>query len=205
MMFEAVVQIIAFGGVFGIAVLMFAENIFPPIPSELIMPLAGFAAARGEMDFTLAVAAGAFGAVLGAQAWYELGRRIGQDRLCLWAERHGRWLTLTPGEIRRGSDFLRRFGAPAMFLGRLAPIVRTWISIPAGVAGMGRAAFLGWTILGTTVFTFALTLAGYLLESRYDRVSDWMDLITLVLLVGGVASYIYRVATFRRKVVEDQH
>lgn len=198
-MFDLIIQIITVTGVLGVLILMFAENIFPPIPSELIMPLAGFAAARGDMNFFLAVTAGTLGAAAGAAIWYELGRRIGADRLSAWSSRHGRWLTLTPKDIDRSTRFFQRFGAPAVFFGRLLPIVRTWISIPAGVADMRPAPFLGWTLLGTAIFTFALTAAGYLLESQYERVASWLDPITTFLLVAGVVTWIWRVIVFPRQ------
>lgn len=195
-MFDLIVQIIAVSGLAGVAFLMFAENVFPPIPSEVIMPLAGFAAARGEMDFVLVVLAGTLGAGLGAAVWYELGRRVGADRLRRWSERHGRWLTLTPEDIDRATAFFRRFGVPAIFFGRLLPFVRTWISIPAGVSDIRPLPFMAWTFLGTAIFTFALAAAGYVLEGQYERVAHWLDPVTLAILVLGLATYVWRLFTF---------
>jgi membrane protein DedA with SNARE-associated domain len=195
-MFELMVQIIAVSGIIGVALLMFAENVFPPIPSEVIMPLAGFAAARGEMDFILVVIAGTIGAASGAAVWYEVGRRLGAERLRRWSERHGRWLTLTPEDIDKATSFFRRFGAPAIFLGRLLPVVRTWISVPAGVADMKPWPFMVWTLLGTAIFTFILAASGYLLEAQYERVAAWLDPVTLGLMVLGGATYVWRLFTF---------
>lgn len=196
-MFELIVHIITVSGVLGVALLMFAENLFPPIPSELIMPLAGFAAARGDLDFTAVVLAGTFGAVAGGWIWFEAGRRIGLSRVSRWSQRHGRWLTLTPEDVRRSAVLFRRYGAAAVLLGRLVPALRTWISIPAGVAGMGLAPFLGFTTVGTLAFTFALTYAGYLLEGQFERVAGWLDPVTTGLVISGVAVYLFRLACFR--------
>ncbi|OGN50050.1 MAG: alkaline phosphatase [Caulobacterales bacterium RIFOXYB1_FULL_67_16] len=197
-MFDLIVQIITVTGVLGVAFLMFAENVFPPIPSELIMPLAGFAAARGDLNFALVVVAGTFGAVAGAVIWYEIGRRVGLERVRRWSERHGRWLTLTPKDVETSAALFRRYGVFAVLGGRLIPAVRTWISIPAGVADMRFGPFLIFTTLGTAVFTFALAYAGYRLESHFDRVAAWLDPITTIVIVGGVAVYVFRLITFRR-------
>src|SRR3954467_3685864 len=101
-MAQWVMAIIGKLGYFGVALLMLAENLFPPLPSELIMPFAGFLAARGELHPLGVVAAGAFGSVLGALPWYFAGRVVGADRLKQLAERHGRWIAITPQEVDRG-------------------------------------------------------------------------------------------------------
>lgn len=197
-MFDLIVQILTVTGILGVAFLMFAENIFPPIPSELIMPLAGFAAARGDLDFVMVVAAGTVGALAGALIWFEIGRRVGLDRVRHWSERHGRWLTLTPKDIDTSAALFRRYGYAAVFLGRLFPVVRTWISIPAGVAGMRFLPFTLWTAIGTAMFTFALAYAGYRLESQFERVAAWLDPVTTIVVFGGLAIYAFRLITFRR-------
>jgi membrane protein DedA with SNARE-associated domain len=198
-MFDLIVQILTATGVAGVAFLMFAENLFPPIPSELIMPLAGFAAARGDLPFAPIVAAGSAGAILGAVLWYEVGRRVGLGRVRRWSARHGRWLTLSPTDVDRSAVLFRRYGALAVFLGRLAPAVRTWISIPAGVADMRFGVFLVWTSFGTALFTFALTSAGYLLEAQFERVAAWMDPVTTVVLVSGLLIYLVRLVAFNHR------
>lgn len=197
-MFELIVSIITVGGVLGVAFLMFAENVFPPIPSELIMPLAGFAAARGDLDFIAVVAAGTAGAVAGGTIWYEIGRRVGLDRICRWSSRHGRWLTLTPDDVRRSATLFRRYGVLAVLVGRLIPAVRTWISIPAGVADMRPVPFVVYTSIGTAVFTFALAYAGYQLEGQFERVAAWLDPVSTLVVVLGLLIYLYRLVTFRR-------
>lgn len=196
-MFDWIIGSIEAGGYLGILLLMLAENVFPPIPSELIMPLAGFAAARGKLDPALVVLAGSAGSLLGAVFWYEVGRRLGGDRLKRFAARHGRWLTLSPGEIDRAEAWFRRHGTRAVLLGRLVPAVRTLISVPAGIVRMPPPTFLAWTTLGTTAWTALLAGAGYLLQNRYALVADYLNPVSNV-VVGLIAlCYAYRVVTFR--------
>jgi membrane protein DedA with SNARE-associated domain len=196
-MFDWITGFVERSGYFGIALLMLAENVFPPIPSELIMPLAGFAAARGDLNLALAVLAGAIGSLLGATLWYYVGRWVGCERLKRFAARHGRWLTLAPEEIDHAQDWFRRHGGKAVLLGRLIPAVRTLISVPAGVAGMPLPAFLAYSALGTALWTALLAAAGYLLEGQYERVSAWVNPASN-LVFGAIALwYLYRVATWR--------
>lgn len=196
-------------GPFGIALLMFLENVFPPIPSELVMPLAGYTASRaaggsGWIDLVLMIGAGTAGAVAGAFLWYWVGRWVGIDRLKEFSRRHGRWLTLTPDEIDKADAWFDRHGAKAVFAGRLVPTVRTFISVPAGASGMSIRRFLLFTSAGTLIWTTILALAGWMLGSRYDQVSAWLDPVSTAVVVGLVAWYLYRVATFRRRVAASE-
>ncbi len=196
-MFETIVTIIAVTGVIGIALLMFAENVFPPIPSEIIMPLAGFAAARGDLDFASVVAAGSIGALLGAFVWYGVGHAFGVARLRRWAASHGRWLTMTPEDVDRATAFFAERGGPAVLIGRLLPGIRTYISIPAGMARMRLVPFTLWTAVGTVLWTWFLAWIGYRLQEHHARVAEWLDPVTTCLLVLSLGIYLWRVATFR--------
>ncbi|HEY9538579.1 MAG TPA: DedA family protein [Kiloniellaceae bacterium] len=198
-MVDWIAKLVEGGGYLGIAALMFAENLFPPIPSELIMPLAGFAAARGELDIFLAVAAGSAGSIAGAVFWYGVGRWLGSARLKRWAGRHGRWLTLAPGDIDQACAWFDHHGGKAVFIGRLVPAVRTLISVPAGIAGMDLRRFLFFTALGTLVWTGFLAALGFLLGDQYHRVADWTNPVSNVIIAAIVLWYFYRVATFRRR------
>lgn len=198
-MFDFVVSIVEQSGYFGIALLMFAENVFPPIPSELIMPLAGFVAARGDLNPVGIVLAGSVGSLAGAVFWYQIGRMLGAARLKRWAAKHGRWLTLAPAEIEQSQDWFKRHGAMAVFFGRLLPAVRTLISVPAGVAGMRWTPFLLYSCAGTVLWTTLLAAAGYVLEGQYKVVGDYVNPVSNVVVVVLVAWYIYRVVTFKRK------
>ncbi len=196
-MFDWITGLIRQGGYVAIFGLMLLENVFPPIPSELIMPFAGFTAARGELSLLLVVVAGVAGSLLGALVWYYVGLWLGLDRLKRFAARHGRWLTLSPADLDRAHDWFERHGAWSVFLGRLIPTVRTLISVPAGINAMPLPTFLAWSALGTAVWTALLAGLGYLLQSQYERVSSYVNPISTAVVVLLVAAYLYRVATFK--------
>lgn len=196
-MFDWIVGLVQQTGSIGVALLMFAENVFPPIPSELIMPLAGFSAAQGDLNLVVIIVAGTIGSLLGALLWYYIGKWVGADRLKRWASKHGRWLTVSPEEVDQASEWFQRHGGAAVFFGRLIPAVRTLISVPAGIAGMPLIPFLLYSTLGTALWTTFLAGAGYLLESQYQRVSDWVNPVSNVVIGLLVLWYIYRVVTFR--------
>jgi membrane protein DedA with SNARE-associated domain len=196
-MFDWVTGLVEQTGYLGIAFLMLAENVFPPIPSELIMPLAGFTAARGELNVVGVLLAGAVGSLAGALVWYYVGLWLGEERLKRWAARHGRWLTVTPGEVDQATAWFRRHGYLAVLFGRLVPAVRTLISVPAGIARMGLPIFLLYSGIGTVVWTTFLLAGGYLLEGRYHQVQEWLNPVSNAVIIVLVAWYLYRVVTFR--------
>ncbi len=203
-MFTWITDFVSQAGYVGVAFLMFAENIFPPIPSELIMPLAGFSAARGELSLLGVLLAGTIGSLLGALPWYYAGYFFQKKRLKRLADRHGRWLTMTSDDIDTASDWFARYGASAVFFGRLIPTVRTLISVPAGIARMNLFTFLAWSALGTLIWTAFLTFAGYILESQYDRVAAWLDPVTKIVVGLLILGYVYRVVTYRHRVDRQQ-
>ncbi|MCB8836532.1 DedA family protein [Aurantimonas sp. VKM B-3413] len=186
-------------GAFGIALLMFLENIFPPIPSELIMPLAGYQAASGQMSLWLVILSGTIGSLLGVVPWYYAGSILGRRRLERLAERHGRWLTLSPEDVGRADDWFRRHGALAVLFGRLVPTVRTLISVPAGVAHMPLATFLVYSAIGSAVWTSFLAGVGYLLGQQYDLVADYVGPVSNAVFIIIAIIYVYRVATFGKR------
>ncbi len=196
-MFDLITSWIAAGGAFAVAALMFLENVFPPIPSELVMPLAGYNAAKGEVSPWFTLVAGLVGSVAGAWVWYELGRRLGRERLLEWIDRHGRWLTLDRDGMERALGWFERHGAAAVFLGRMIPTVRTLISVPAGLQGMGLGKFVAYTTGGSLIWVGGLYGAGYLLESQYERVESWLNPVTNVVIAGIVLIYLYRVVRGR--------
>src|SRR5215208_6279797 len=120
-MFDWITGLVDRTGYLGIALLMLAENVFPPIPSELIMPVAGFTAAWGELTMAGVVLAGTAGSLLGALLWYYVGRWAGLERLKCWAGKHGRWLTITPEEVDEAAAWFDRHCGKAVLIGRLIP------------------------------------------------------------------------------------
>lgn len=187
------------GGYLAIAFLMFLENVFPPIPSEVIMPLAGSTAQTGDLNIFAVIAAGCFGSLLGALLWYGVGRKLGDERLKRWAAKHGRWLTLSPEDIDKADRWFEKYGSTAIFFGRLIPTVRTLIAIPAGIFKMPLAKFIPLTLAGTVFWEGALAYAGYALGDQYQKIESFLNPATTAILVGLVLYYIYRVVTFDRQ------
>src|SRR5690606_33511039 len=143
-------------GVIGVGLLMFAENVFPPLPSEVIMPLAGYLSTRGQMSYWGAVAAGSIGSLAGAAFWYWVGRRLTYQQLRGWIAEHGAWLAMTPQDVARAVESFGRHGRRSVLLGRMVPVVRTLISVPAGFSRMPSPDFLVASAVGTTLWTLAL-------------------------------------------------
>lgn len=191
-MFDGIVDFIAQTGYLGVFLLMVLENLFPPIPSELIMPLAGFAAAKGDLSASGVLLAGTAGSVLGALPWYYAGYFFGSERLKRLAERFGRWMTISPREVDSAADWFERHGWKATLFGRLIPAIRTLISTPAGMVAMPMRAFLFYSTLGSLVWIAALTSAGYLLHGQYHLVTDYIDPLSKVVVLAVVGLYLYR-------------
>lgn len=196
-MFALIARVIGQSGAVGVFLLMLVENVLPVIPSELIMPMAGFETGAGRLSFAGVVLAGTVGSVLGASAWYALGRRLGLERLVSLACRHGRWLTVTPSQLRRADAWFRRWGVLAVAVGRTSPGVRGVICIPAGVAGMKVLPFLAACTVGSFAWCVILVEAGRLLRSRYVEVEGWRNPVADGVLLLCLAAYVYRVVTFR--------
>ncbi|MFM1799543.1 MAG: hypothetical protein RLZZ117_1821 [Cyanobacteriota bacterium] len=154
---------------------MFLENLVPPIPAELIMPLGGFLAHKGQLQLLPVILSGLFGTVLGAWFWYGIGRLINEERLEHLVGRHGRWFGLTPAGLRQSRRWFQRHGAAVVFWGRLVPGVRTLISVPAGIELMPQPGFLLWTTAGSSFLVTALALAGKTLGENYGKVLGWME------------------------------
>lgn len=196
-MFEWVVGFVEKGGYLGVALLMFLENVFPPIPSEVIMPLAGFVAARGGMDIILVILAGTFGSVAGAYFWFVIGLWLGNGRVEWILQRFGRILTMSPEDLEKAREWFRWKANLSVFVGRLVPTIRTLISVPAGILPMRTAPFLFWTTLGTVTWTTLLALAGWFLEGQYKAVEAYVDPVSKIVVVLIVLFYLYRVVTYR--------
>lgn len=196
-MFNSFVDIVSQGGYLGVFLLMLAENVFPPIPSELIMPLAGFVSARGDLNIVLVILAGTAGSVAGALPWYYAGALFGRDRLKRMANRYGRWLTVSSVDIDVASLWFARHGAAAVFFGRLIPAIRTLISVPAGIVSMPLLPFLAYSTIGSLIWTALLAVTGYLLQSQYELVEQYIDPISKGVLIAVIAIYVYRFIRFK--------
>ena len=188
---EWVLSIMAKFGYFGIVFAMFAENVFPPIPSEVIMPAAGFAASRGDLNLILVILAGTLGASLGALPLYYLGRIFDKERLIAVTEKYGKYVLVKPDDVASANEWFDKHGKTAVFFGRMVPGVRSLISIPAGMNNMPLLPFLALTALGSSIWTAALTLAGYYLGQNYEVIegvlapySKGFGLLVVVIIIG---------------------
>jgi membrane protein DedA with SNARE-associated domain len=196
-MFEFIVDFLGSAGYLGVFLLMALENIFPPIPSEMIMPFAGFIVARGDLGLVGVLLAGTAGSVLGTLPWFYAGKAFGHDRLRRMAARWGHWMTVTPDEIDKSLATFEKHGVKAVLFGRLIPAIRTLISIPAGIAEMRVLPFLAWSTIGSLVWCSILTGAGFVLEANYEAVAKYVDPVSKAVLGILVATYLYRLVTFR--------
>jgi membrane protein DedA with SNARE-associated domain len=192
-----VINTISATAYWGIVFLMIIENVFPPIPSEVIMPLAGFMATQGRLAMLGVILAGTVGSVLGAVPLYYLGRMIGEERLKGFADRHGRWLTVSRADLDNAKQWFDRHGGMAVLLCRLVPGVRSLISIPAGIEGMSLATFLLFTAIGAGLWTALLAYAGYWLGANFQQVETYLDPASYVVLAIIVVLYVWRVVTHK--------
>jgi len=183
-------------GYLGILLLMILENLFPPIPSELIMPSAGFAAARGEMNLALVILMGVLGSVIGTLPLYYVGRAFGEERLVVWADKYGKWLTLSGRDIRKADDWFDKHGTKAVLFGRMVPGIRSLLSLPAGMSEMPMPKFLIYSAIGSGLWASALAGAGYVLGENYDRVEQYISpvskIVLAVLVVAAVVWFLRR-------------
>lgn len=196
-MTDWVQEMIAQGGYLGVFLLMFAETIFPPIPSEVIMSMAGLQAAKGSMSLAGAIMIGAAGAMLGNIVWYFVARWLGLDRFKPLIDRHGRWLTMDWAEVNRGERWFERHGYLFVFLGRMMPTIRSLVSIPAGLVKMPLVPFLLWSSIGTAGWTAMLAIGGWILGTRFSDMEAWLGIFSILLIASLVAWYLWRVATWR--------
>lgn len=198
-----IIDLIARGGYFGIFWLMVLENVVPPVPSELIMGIGGVLVARGEMQFWPLLVVGTAGTTAGNYFWYWIGDVWGYRRLAPLIDRWGRWLTVEWEDIERARDFFVRYGHWVVFVLRFSPVLRTIISLPAGLTHMPLGKFLGYTFAGSLIWNALLIkggewLGGMLSESQ--EMLGWIIIGTVVLTVVG---YLWRVFTWKPRAERD--
>lgn len=193
-MADWIMSVISSAGYVGIALLMCLENVFPPIPSELIMPLAGYMSAQDKLSFAGIVIAGMAGSVSGALPLYYLGSKLGEERVKAFADHYGRWLTVSRQDLDRAKRWFDRHGGAAVFLCRLVPGVRSLISIPAGITRMSLAVFLAYTAVGTALWAALLAYLGFYLGNNFSKVSQYLDPVSWAILGLIVVIYVVRVA-----------
>lgn len=196
---EWLLGVIESAGYAGLALLMILENLIPAIPSELILPFAGFLVAEGQLGFAGVIASAGAGSTVGATGWYLLGRAWGRGQVHRFIERYGCWLLLDAADVKRAEAWFERHQGLATFLGRLMPGVRSLISVPAGMAGMPPMLFLAYTVAGSVLWTIALTAAGYMLADAYQQASEAIGPVGTILLASAVVFVVARYFVRRRR------
>lgn len=201
-MSEWVLAIMAKFGYLGIIFAMFAENVFPPIPSELIMPAAGFAAARGDLNILLVILTGTFGSVLGALPLYYLGALFNKERLVIFTEKYGKYAFIKSEDVLSSNAWFDKHGKKAVFFGRMVPGIRSLISIPAGMNKMSIVSFLVLTALGSSIWTTILTLAGFYLGKNYEVIETMLAPYSKIFLLLAA---IIIISVFIKHRLSKQH
>lgn len=165
----------------GIALLMLVENLFPPIPSEIVMPFAGFLINDNQLNLFGVLLAGTIGAMSGAAVIYMLGKRLGEARTRDWLREHGKWLLLKESDLDKAMHQFENNGRWIVLVGRMIPGVRSLISLPAGIKEMPWVPFLFYTALGTLFWNSLLVGAGMLLDSQWQTILTWIDRYEILL------------------------
>ncbi len=202
-MSDWVIELIKQTGYIGVFLLMFLETVFPPVPSEVIMPIAGLTAARGELSLWGVIVSGTLGAMFGNFFWYLLARVIGIERFRPFIERHGRWLTLDWYDVEKAERLFGRFGGIVVGLGRMLPTVRSVVSIPAGLLKMRLKSFLIWSTVGTAGWSSALAVAGYLLGQQFSNIERVIGPLSMGVIAAIVIAYVWRQLTWRKRHPES--
>jgi membrane protein DedA with SNARE-associated domain len=191
-MSEWIINLIDQTGYLGVAFLMFLETVFPPIPSEVIMPVSGLAAARGKMDIMGVIASGTAGAMLGNYFWYLAARVIGVERFKPFILRWGRYLTMDWDDIEKAEKLFGRHGWAIVFFGRMLPTLRSLVSIPAGLLHLRLWTFVVWSTIGTAGWTSVLALSGWALGRRFAKVESVVGPLSIAVMLVIVAAYLWR-------------
>lgn len=178
----------------GIALIMLIENLFPPIPSEVVMPYAGFLSADGYFSLPGAIVAGTTGSVLGAIALYYIGLLAGEPLVRPFFRNYGKWFLLSEADLDKALATFTKHGDVMVFTGRVIPLIRSLISLPAGMNRMPLLRFLALTTVGSAIWTTLLTVAGYFLGANWEVVEGFISQyqkVVLALIALGVIYFVF--------------
>ena len=192
-----IIRLVGETGYWGVGFLMFVETVFPPVPSEVIMTVAGVSASRGNMTYTGVVASGTAGAMIGNYLWFWLAIKFGPQRLERFLEKHGRWLTLHWTDVERGQKLFAKHGSIIVLVARMLPTFRSLISIPAGIFRMSHWRFLLFSAIGTAGWSAALAGAGYALGSQFADVEKILGPISTAVIALIVIGYFWRLFSWK--------
>ena len=192
-----IIRLVGETGYWGVGFLMFVETVFPPVPSEVIMTVAGVSASRGNMTYIGVVASGTAGAMIGNYLWFWLAIKFGPQRLERFLEKHGRWLTLHWTDVERGQKLFAKHGSIIVLVARMLPTFRSLISIPAGIFRMSHWRFLLFSAIGTAGWSAALAGAGYALGSQFADVEKILGPISTAVIALIVIGYFWRLFSWK--------
>ncbi|HEV2125073.1 MAG TPA: DedA family protein [Chloroflexota bacterium] len=170
----------------GVFFLMMLEGIFPPIPSEVILPLAGFLTGQGRFSLWIMLLVSTAGSVAIALVLYGLAYSVGRDRLREWADRHGKWIALEKKDIDKADKWFHNHGKASVFFGRFVPVVRSLISVPAGFAHMNLVGFVLFTAAGSAIWNGLLIGLGWYFGERWEQVRQYFQYFEYAVLAGLV-------------------
>jgi membrane protein DedA with SNARE-associated domain len=195
-----VVDVVELLGPFGVGLLVLLENLFPPVPSEIILPLAGYLSGTGRLNVVTVIVAATLGSLLGALALYWLGAAVGEDRIRAWLRKLP---LMRESDLDRAQSWFDRHGGSAVLIGRIIPVVRSLVSIPAGIQRMPLWRFVLYTTIGSGVWNTIFVLLGYLLGSQWATVGEYSDLLNAVVIGAIVLAVVYfvgkRILAVRRE------
>lgn len=182
-------------GYLGVALLVALENLFPPIPSEVVLPFAGFVARDGRATLVGMILAATLGSLLGAWVLYGIAAAIGPDRFHRFIDRYGKWFRLTSADIAKAERWFDKRAIVGVLLGRCVPLVRSLVSIPAGFRRMPLGAFTLYTAIGSLIWNTGLIGAGYLLRENWhdvEPVLEWFQYVVIAVIVGAIGWFVWR-------------
>lgn len=183
-------------GYLGIALLMFLDNVFPPIPSEIIMPSAGLTAAQGQLSLTGVIIAGSIGSLIAAAVLYGIGRMISHDRLFQWVDRYGKYLFIKRADVQKALQWFEKYGHRIVFFGRMIPAVRSLISIPAGMSHMPFWKFMLYSGAGTIIWTTFLASVGFYFGENQTLMHQIFSQVGYVII--SIVAVLFIWALYRR-------
>ena len=184
---------------------MFLENLIPPIPSEIIMPLGGFFVYKGDLNFYILIVFGLIGTVVGALPWYFLGKLLNEKKLSNFIDRKGKFVGISLKDLDKSRLWFDKYGMLLVFWGRLIPGIRTLISVPAGIELMPINKFLIWTSLGSLIWVIFLTSAGYLFGENYEIIGVYIDNFKVILKPIFVILILYLLIRFFKKNLSNNN
>ena len=187
-----------------ICLAMFLENIIPPIPSEIIMPLGGFFVYQQKLNFYILVFWGLLGTIAGSIPWYYLGRLVNEKRLSNFLDKRGKFIGLNSNDLAKSRRWFDKYGVSLVFWGRLVPGIRTLISVPAGLELMPFRKFLIWTTLGSLIWVALLTYAGFVFGENYQIIETYLDQIKYLVKPILILIFVYFLIKFLMRLYKKK-